>query len=186
MKHLALVLSILIALPVTSLAQRGRGMGGGVRGGGMRGGGLMGPGMDEHTELLLLTALLSLNDTQQQQLGAVFDAAVKTAAPLNTQIQNGNAAIFQAIKSGQTDAQIKTLSDQEASARSQLLALQVQTFSKMCAMLTSDQKSQVDDSMFTDIGQFLSLARQPIPEPAVPATAPASPPTTTTPGTAPQ
>lgn len=147
----------------------------------------MSPGMDEHTELLLLTALLSLNDTQQQQLGAVFDAAVKTAAPLNTQIENGNTVIFQAVKSGQTDAQIKALSDQEASSRSQLFALQVQTFSKMCALLTSDQKKQVDDSMFTDIGQFLSLARQPVPEPGVPATTTESPPpTTTTSGATPQ
>lgn len=173
MKSLAFVLSIVMTLPAASFAQRVRGMGGGMRDG--RGGGRMRAGMDEQTALLLFSALLTLTDTQQQQLGAVFDAAVKTAAPLNTQIENGNNALFQAIKSGQTEDQTKTLSDKESSFRSQLLSLQTETFSKMCALLTADQKGRVDDSMFTNIGEFLANAREPLPETALPSVSPAVP-----------
>ncbi len=178
MKRFAAVFAILALLPAAGSAQRGRGMGGGMRGGGGR----IGEGMDEHTALLVFTALLNLTDTQQQQLGTAFDAAVKSAAPLNTQIESGKTALFEAIKSGKTQEQIKALTDQQTSLMSQLLSLETQTFSKMCALLTSDQKAQVDDTMFTDIVQFLGNARVPVAEPWQPAATPPAP-GASTPGT---
>jgi Spy/CpxP family protein refolding chaperone len=170
MKLSAAVLTIISLFPLVLFGQRGRGMGG------MRGErGARVPVMDEHTTLLVLTALLNLNDTQQQQLGSVFESAVKIAAPLNTQIENGKQALFEAIKSGKSGDQVKAVQDQENSASTQLLVLQAQTFAKMCALLTTAQKAEVDDTMFTDIGDFLSNVRQPLPEPGAssPPSAPA-------------
>jgi hypothetical protein len=132
----------------------------------------MSPAIDEHTALLIFSAVLNLTDAQQQQLGNTFDAAVKTAAPLNTQIENGKNALFEAVRAGKTAGQLKALSDQEGALTSQLIALQTQTFAAMYAMLISDQKLMVDDSMFTDIGQFLSNAREPLPETTSPAATP--------------
>ncbi len=163
MKRAAAILAVISVFPLALFAQRGRGMGGmrGERGARM-------PVMDEHTTLLVFAALLSLNDTQQQQLGTIFDNAVKIAAPLNTQIDDGKQAVFEAIKSGKSEDQVKTVEDKENSASAQLLALQAQTFEKMCALLTPPQKAEVDGTMFTDIGNFLSGVRPPLPEPAVP------------------
>jgi hypothetical protein len=137
--------------------------------------------MDEHTTLMILTALLALTDAQQQQLGGVFDAAMKTAEPLNAQIENGKQAIFEAVKSGKSDDQVKTLAAQQGAVAGQLLALEAQTFSKMCAMLTAAQKSQVDDIMFTEIADFLGSAREPLPDAVNPAAAPTPTATPTTP-----
>ena len=121
--------------------------------------------MDERTALNLFSALLNLNDSQQQQLHTAFDAAVKTAAPIATQMESNKDALFEAVKSGKSDDQINTLAEQQASLTSQMLALQAQTFSKMWALLTSDQKPQVDASMYGDIGEFLANTKQPPPAP---------------------
>jgi len=167
MKQAAAILAIISVSPFAVFAQRGRGMGG------MRGErGARVPVMDEHTTLLVFAALLNLNDTQQQQLGIIFDSAVKIAAPLNTQIDDGKQAIFEAIQSGKSEDQVKAVEDNENSASAQLLALQAQTFGKMCALLTPAQKAEVDDTMFTDIGNFLAGVRPPLPEPAAPMSSP--------------
>jgi Spy/CpxP family protein refolding chaperone len=188
MKRSAIIFVALSFFATASLGQGRRGMGG-MRGGGA---GRIAPAMDEHTTLMILTALLTLTDAQQQQLGAVFDAAMKVAEPLNTQIENGKQAIFGAVKSGKSDDQIKALVDQQDKSTGQLLALQAQTFSKMCAMLTTAQKAQVDDTMFTDIGDFLASARAPLPDvsnpaamPGTPTAAPSAPPAAT-PGVTPK
>ena len=161
MKRLAKFLIILTLCSAVSLAQGRRG---GARGGGGQGGGRGGPvQMDERTALALLSVLLSLSDPQRQQLTTVFDAAAQTAAPIATQLEAGKAALFDAVKSGKSDEQIKNLADQEGSLRSRMLALQAQTFSKLWTLLTSDQKSKVDASMYGYIEGFLSTARETVP-----------------------
>lgn len=142
MNRLATLFIILTLCPTVSLAQGRRG----GRRGGARGGAVQ---MDERTALLVLSALLNLSDSQQQQLGAVFDAAVKTAAPIATQMEAGKEALFEAVKSGKSDDQIKNLAEQEGSFTSRMLALQAQTFSKMWTLLNRDQKSEVDASRFS-------------------------------------
>jgi len=161
MKRLAKFLIILTLCSAVSLAQGRRG---GARGGGGQGGGRGGPvQMDERTALLLLSALLSLSDPQRQQLTTVFDAAVQTAASIATQLEAGKGALFEAVKSGKGDDQIKNLADQEGSLTSRMLALQAQTFSKLWALLNNDQKSKVDASMYGYIEGFLSNARETVP-----------------------
>src|SRR3984885_5667582 len=161
MKRLAKFLIILTLCSAVALAQGRRG---GARGGGGQGGGRGGPvQMDEGTSLLLLSALLSLSDSQRQQLTTVFDAATLTAAPIATQLEAGKGALFEAVKSGKSDDQIKNLAEQEGSLTSRMLALQAQTFSKLWTILTSDQKSKVDASMYGYIEGFLANAREPVP-----------------------
>lgn len=180
MKRLLILLAIIVLASAPLSAQRGRGMGGGARGGGVRN-----TPLDAHTALLLFTALLNLTDAQQQQIGAAFDAAVKSAEPLDTQIESGKQAIFDAVKAGKSPDEIESLTDRENALAAQLSELQVQTFAKMCALLTADQKSQVDAPMFTEISEFITNAREPLPEPA-PLPGSASPANTPTTGTGPQ
>lgn len=122
--------------------------------------------MDEQTTLQVLSSFLNLNDAQQQQLHTAFDATIKIAAPIATQLASNKEAVYEAVKAGISDDRIKTLIGQEASLESQMLTLQAQTFAKMWTILNSDQKAQVDPSMYNDIGEFLSNAKEPgSPEP---------------------
>lgn len=150
----------------------------------MRGGGGLGgriaPSIDEHTALIVFAGLLDLTDAQQSELEASFDAAMKAAAPLNTQIDSSKEEFYEAVQAGRTDQQIQTLADKQGALTSQLLELQAQTFKKMVALLTAEQKPKVDGTMFIDIGLFLSNAHEPIPE----TPAPANPAAATAPGAA--
>jgi Spy/CpxP family protein refolding chaperone len=162
-KHVVVLLLFVTMCPVAAFAQGRRG---GFGGGGIGGGARAGRGggaslMDERTILSLFTAILTLSDAQQQQLRAAFDAAVVTAAPIATQLANSKEAVFEAVKAGKSDDQVKMLSAQEGSLSAQMLALQAQTFSKMWAILNTDQKPRMDDLMYDDIGQFLANATQP-------------------------
>jgi Spy/CpxP family protein refolding chaperone len=169
MKRLAMFLIIVTLCLVASFAQGRRG---GFGGGRARGGPVQ---MDERTALDLLAVLLNLSDAQQQQLRTVFDAAVKAAAPIATQMASDKEAVVEAVKAGKSDAQVKTLAGQQASLSSQMLTLQAQTFAKMWAILRSDQKSHVDASMYDDIGALLSNTKPPILPGSVPASNPEGP-----------
>ena len=154
LRKVALLLGVAVLCPTLSFAQGRRGTAGGrARGTGAP------VQMDERTVLDLFSAILNLSDSQQQQLHAAFDAAVKTAAPISTQMENNNVAIFEAVKAGKSDDQVKTLVEQQASLSSQMLMLQAQTFSKTWAVLSSDQKARFDDLLYDDIGQFLANAK---------------------------
>ena len=91
--------------------------------------------MTEQTALLVLSALLNLSDMQRMQLSSVFDATAKTAAPIAIQMEDNKEAIFEAVKSGKGDDQIRNLAAQQGSLTTQMMTLQGQTFLKMWAML---------------------------------------------------
>jgi Spy/CpxP family protein refolding chaperone len=159
---------ILMLGPSEAFAQGRRGGGGGGGGrGGFRGGP---PQVSEESSLQLLTAVLSLDDMQQQQLRTAFDAAAKTAAPIATQLEDDKNALFAAVKAGKGDDEIKSLAEQQGALTSQILKLQAQTFAKLWAILRNDQKAEMDDLLYANIGEFLANAKQPVPEPAAPAT----------------
>jgi Spy/CpxP family protein refolding chaperone len=132
------------------------------------------PQMDEQSTIIIMTAILELTDAQQQQLRANFDDAVKTATPIVAQMQATKTALFEAAKSANNEDQIQKLGAQVGTQSSQLAILQAHTFAKLWAMLTDQQKSQVDSTMYEEIGEFLSRAGQ---------AAPATTPTGATPGT---
>jgi preprotein translocase subunit SecG len=168
---------IIIALCPGVLCAQGRRGGGGFGGGAGAGRGARGAAvvMDERTVLNLVTALLNLSDMQRQQVQTIFDAANKAAGPIATQMESSKDALFDAVKSGKSDDEIKTLAAQQGLVRTQILTLQAETSSKMLALLTSDQKAQVDDFIYDDIGQFLANAPPPLPSLPQATAAPTSP-----------
>ena len=115
--------------------------------------------MNEGSALLLISILLHLGDSQQQQLRTAFDAAVKTSTPITIQMEDGKAALFAAVKSGRSDAEIKSLAEQQGALASQMLVLQAQTFSKLLAILNSKQESHVDAFVFANMEEFLPASR---------------------------
>jgi Spy/CpxP family protein refolding chaperone len=165
MKRLAILLAVASLFSAAAPAQH-RGGRGGARGahGAIQ--------MDEQTTIIVLSALLDLDDSQNKQLKTIFDAAAQAAAPIVVQMDNSNDALYEAVKAGKSDDEIKTLAAKEGSLTSQMLTLEAQTFAKLYAILTKDQKSQVDASMYADVAEFLSSARPPSSPPS-----PASPPT---------
>jgi Spy/CpxP family protein refolding chaperone len=157
------IAAVVLALAVGAGRADAQGRRGGARGASGRGATIA---PDEQGTLLLLTALLDLNDSQRQQVRAVFDASAATAAPIAAQTTAAKDDLFQAAKAGSGDDQITTLAEQQGSRTSQLLILQAQTFSKVWGLLTDEQKAKFDDSMYTAIGVFLSSARPPAPPPS--------------------
>ena len=108
-------------------------------------------GGNEGSALMLLSTVLKLTDSQQEQLRGDFDAAVKTAIPIMTQMQDDRLAVFGAVRSGKTEDEIKKLAEQEGNLTSRMLMLQAQTFAKLWSILNVEQKSEVDDFVYGNI-----------------------------------
>jgi Spy/CpxP family protein refolding chaperone len=155
MKRLAIACVVVTLVPAAAFAQR---RGGGVR---TRSGRSAGVFWDAHSTLLLFVALFDLTTAQEQRLSAVFDAAAETASPLSTAVNAGTNALFNAVKSGQSDDQLQSLAERQGALTTQLQALQARTFAKLWALLTADQKAKVDDSIYAHIGTFLANAARP-------------------------
>jgi Spy/CpxP family protein refolding chaperone len=177
MKHTLKLLFIVTVCPTLLLAQGRRGgMGRAGRGGGAMGAGRGGPvQMDEREALDLVALLLNLTDPQKQQLQTIFDAAEKIALPAATQLQASSDSLFEAVKAGKTDDEIRSIAAQQGSLRTQILTLQAQTFSKLWGILNADQKAEANSFVYDAIGDFLSYAPPPPPAAPLPAAAPVSP-----------
>jgi len=158
MRGVVKLLLISALCPAVVCAQGRRGGGGGFG----RGGRGTPAAMDERVVLNLVAVLLNLSDMQRQQVQTIFDAADKTAAPIANQLVSSKDSLFDAVRAGKSDSEIKTMAAQQESLRTQILTLQAQTFAKLWALLTNDQKTQVDSFIYDDIGQFLSNATPPV------------------------
>lgn len=115
---------------------------------------------NEASAVNLLTIVLRLNDSQQRELRAAFDAALRTAAPISAKLQAHKSSLFEAVKSGKTEEQIKTLATEQGALTSEMLVLQAQTFTKLWSILNADQKSQVDDFVYGNIRLVLPTSPQ--------------------------
>jgi hypothetical protein len=115
---------------------------------------------NEASALELLTLVLHLSDLQQRELRAAFDAALKTAAPISEKMQAHKSSLFEAVRSGKTEEQIKTLAAEQGALTSEILLLQAQTFAKLWSILNADQKSQVDDFVYGNIRLVLPASPQ--------------------------
>ena len=172
------LLFIVALCPTLAFAQGRRGgTGGAGRGGAMAGGRGRGAPvqMDERETLDLLTLLLNLTDQQKQQLQTIFDAAANMAAPAATQLQVSKDSLFDAVKAGKSDDEIRSIAARQGSLSTQILTLQAQTFSKLWGILSADQRAQIDSFIYDVIGDFLSNATPPAPAAILPGAAPASP-----------
>lgn len=115
---------------------------------------------NEASALQLLTFVLHLSDSQQEQLREAFDAALQTATPIAAKMQQGRSSLFEAVRSGKSEDQIRGLAQQEGTLVSQVLLLQAQTFAKLWASLDTDQKSRVDDFVYGNIRLVLPTSPQ--------------------------
>ncbi len=153
MKRAAQFAIILALCPALSFAQGRRdGTQGGRGGGGVSSGPAQ---VNEESALSLISIVLHLGDSQQQQLRAAFDAAVKTAMPIATQMEDDKTALFAAVISRKGEDEIEHLAEQQGAMTSQMLVLQAQTFAKLWAILNREQKSEVDNFVYANIRLFL-------------------------------
>lgn len=110
---------------------------------------------NEQSALELITLVLKLNDSQQQQLRADFDAALKQATPIADEMANSKDALFVAVRSGKSEDEVERLAEQQGKLTSRLLLLQAKTFAKLWALLDDQQKGMADDFIYSNIRLFL-------------------------------
>jgi hypothetical protein len=115
---------------------------------------------NEQSALELLTLVLKLNDSQQEQLHAAFDAALKEATPIADGMEHAKNALFAAARSGKSEEEIRRLADEQGQLTSRMLFLQAQTFAKLWALLDSRQKGLADDFVYSNIRLFLPSSPQ--------------------------
>ncbi len=115
---------------------------------------------NEQSALELLTLVLKLSDSQQEQLRAAFDAALKEAAPISGEMEHAKDALFAAARSGKNEDEIRHLADEQGQLTSRMLFLQAQTFAKLWALLDSGQKGMADDFVYSNIRLFLPASPQ--------------------------
>ena len=115
---------------------------------------------NEDSALSLLSIVLHLSDSQQQQVRAAFDVEVKTAVPIIAQMENSKTAFFQAIRSQRSEDEIKKLADDQGKLTSQMLMLQAEAFTKLWSILNEEQRSQVDGFVYDTIRTFLPASPQ--------------------------
>ncbi|HEX4347176.1 MAG TPA: Spy/CpxP family protein refolding chaperone [Vicinamibacterales bacterium] len=150
------VLVIVLGWSTSAFAQR--------RGGGSRAG-VRAPAVtvgSAQGTLLLFTALLDLTDTQQAQVRTVFSAGVDAAGSIGQQGAPGPQALYEAVKAGASDDEIRGLASQAGTRAMAVTVLQAQTFAKVWALLTDAQKAKMDFTMYDDIGQFLTRPSSPV------------------------
>ena len=115
---------------------------------------------NEQSALELVTLVLKLNDSQQEQLHAAFDAALKEATPMADEMERAKNALFAAARSGKSEEEIRRLADEQGQLTSRMLFLQAQTFAKLWALLDSRQKGLADDFVYSNIRLFLPSGPQ--------------------------
>jgi protein CpxP len=93
-----------------------------------------------------LAAKLNLTDAQKQQAQSIFAAARKSAQPVRAQIRQDKQALAAAVKSG-SQADIDRISNSMGPLLAQASAMHAKAFAQFYAILTPDQKTQMDQQM---------------------------------------
>jgi protein CpxP len=93
-----------------------------------------------------LAAKLNLTDAQKQQAQSIFAAARKSAQPVRAQIRQDKQALAAAVKSG-SQADIDRITNSMGPLLAQASAMHAKAFAQFYAILTPDQKTQMDQQM---------------------------------------
>jgi protein CpxP len=93
-----------------------------------------------------LAAKLNLTDAQKQQAQSIFAAARKSAQPVRAQIRQDKQALAAAVKSG-SQADIDRISNGMGPLLAQASAMHAKAFAQFYAILTPEQKTQMDQQM---------------------------------------
>ena len=104
-----------------------------------------GPGGPRGNRIDFLATVLSLTDAQKTQATAIFEAAETASSALReTQVQQ-HQALNDAAKSNAADATIDQLAQTLGSTSGQLAALRTKAFAKFYALLTTEQRTKLDE-----------------------------------------
>ena len=113
--------------------------------------------VNEEGTVSVLAALLNLNNPQQQQLQKILDDALASAKPIQDRLNGGKQSLFAAAQAADSDEQIDKLAGQQGALYAQNQALQARTFSKICKLLTKDQKAQINPTLYDMLETFLTI-----------------------------
>jgi len=91
-------------------------------------------------------AKLNLTDAQKQQAQSIFTAARQSAQPVRAQIAQDKQALSAAVKSG-SPADIDRISSSMGPLLAQASAIRSKAFAQFYAILTPDQKAQMDQRL---------------------------------------
>jgi Spy/CpxP family protein refolding chaperone len=129
-KMTAKLLTLALLLSATAaLAQRGGRGHGGPRG----------------NRVDFLATVLSLTDAQKTQATAIFEEAETASTTLRETQATQRQALNDAAKSNAADATIDQLAATLGSTSGQLAAIQTKAFAKFYALLTTEQRTKLDE-----------------------------------------
>lgn len=110
-----------------------------------RGGHGPGPGGPRGNRIDFLATVLSLTDAQKTQATAIFEAAETASTPLRETQATQRTALNDAAKSNAADAVIDQLAATLGATSGQLAAIQTKAFAKFYALLTTEQRTKLDE-----------------------------------------
>ena len=110
-----------------------------------RGGHGPGPGGPRGNRIDFLATVLSLTDAQKTQATAIFEAAETASTPLRETQATQRTALNDAAKSNAADAAIDQLAAALGTTSGQLAAIQTKAFAKFYALLTTEQRTKLDE-----------------------------------------
>ena len=125
-----------LALAVTTFAQ----------GPGGRGGTPPTPEQMIERRIQMLTTLLTLDTTQQQQAKTIFTNGLTASQALREPSKAAHDALQAAVKGGASDGQLDQLAAQVGSLNGQAAAIHAKSQSKFRALLNSAQKEKLDST----------------------------------------
>ena len=110
-----------------------------------RGGHGPGPGGPRGNRIDFLATVLSLTDAQKTQATAIFEAAETASTTLRETQALQRTALNDAAKSNAADAAIDQLAATLGATSGQLTAIQTKAFAKFYALLTTEQRTKLDE-----------------------------------------
>jgi Spy/CpxP family protein refolding chaperone len=92
-----------------------------------------------------LATVLSLTDAQKTQATAIFDATETASTPLRETQATQRIALNDAAKSNAAEAAIDQLAAALGTTSGQLAAIHTKAFAKFYALLTTEQRTKLDE-----------------------------------------
>ena len=122
------------------------GAGGGAGGGmGRGGGGGEGSGIQMPRVVSRMDTIsenLKLNKEQKKEVKSILDDAQKEAMPIRDQMTKSRLAIGEAIQSGKSQDDLKSLVNSQAALSAQMAAIELNAFAKIYKVLDKEQLPQ--------------------------------------------
>jgi Spy/CpxP family protein refolding chaperone len=104
-----------------------------------------GPGGPRGNRIDFLATVLGLTDAQKTQATEIFQAAETASASLREAQATQRTALNDAAKSNAADAVIDQLAATVGTTSGQLTAIQTKAFAKFYALLTTEQRTKLDE-----------------------------------------